>query len=118
MIGLEVPRWLDALVGMQIGAGLFLGGFALLGWFILHVGGPSLARSEARLAREQAGAELYGWLPAADSDGMLATAGYQCLRRHGDLRRIMVGEHRGRRIRMAEFLYVKGENCRRRVSTT
>jgi hypothetical protein len=109
VIGLEVPRWLDALVGMQLGAGLFLGGFALVGWFILHVGGPSVDRAEAQLAREQAGAERYGWLPGADTDGMLATAGYQCLGHRGDLRRIMVGEHQGRRIRMAEFRYLTRE---------
>ncbi|WP_433004052.1 hypothetical protein [Kribbella sp. CA-294648] len=109
MIGLEVPRWLDALVGMQIGAGIFLGGFALLGWFILHVGGPSVDRAKAQLAREQADAGRHGWLPGADPDGTLATAGYRCFGHHGDLRRIMVSEHLGRRIRMADFLYVKRE---------
>lgn len=109
MIGLEVPRWLDALVGMQVGAGLFLGGFVLFGWIILLVGGPSVDRARARLDREQAGAERYGWLPGTDTDGMLATAGSRCFGRNGDLRRIMVGEYQGRRIRMAELVYLKRE---------
>jgi hypothetical protein len=106
VIGFDVPRWLDALVGFQVGAGLFLAWLAFVGWLIVRVGGPWVARSGARLAREQAGAEKYGWLRGTDPDGLLATAGSRCFGHNGKLRRIMVGEYDGRRIRMAEFLYV------------
>lgn len=105
MIGLALPGWLDALLGLQVGVGLFLGFAAFVGWLIARVGGPWVARSEARLARLQAGAERYGWLPGADTDGMLTAAGGRCFR-EGKVRRVLVGEHEGRRIRMAEFLYI------------
>jgi len=84
---------------------MFLGGCCFLGWLILLVGGPGLARSEAQLARLRAGAERYGWLPGADTDGMLAAAGGRCFE-DGEVRQVLVGEYEGRRIRIAEFVYI------------
>lgn len=96
--------WLEALLEFLLGIGLFIGFAVFVGWLIGCLGGPWVARSEARLARLQAGAERYGWLPSADTDGLLTAAGCRCFR-EGTLRRVLVGEYEGRRIRMAEFLY-------------
>jgi len=106
VIGFDVPRWLDALVGLQVGAGFFLGWIAFLGWLILRIGGPWVARSEARLARDRAGAERYGWRPAADTDGMLAAAGYRCFGHSGEVSQVLAGDYEGRPIRIAEFRYI------------
>ncbi|WP_405058748.1 hypothetical protein OG474_39290 [Kribbella sp. NBC_01505] len=106
MFDLDVPTWLDALVGMQVGVGLVLGGIFLVGWLITRLAGPSLDREAAELKRLQAGAERYGWVPADDADGRLAAAGSRCFGEDGTLRNLLVGEYEGRRIRMAEFLTV------------
>lgn len=106
MIGLALPGWLEAFLEFQLGLGLFVGFAVFVGWLIARVGGPWVARSEARLARNQAGADRYGWRPGVDTDGMLTAAGCRCFSRDGRLRRVLVGEYEGRQIRMAEFLYI------------
>ncbi|GAB3923896.1 hypothetical protein GCM10029976_014800 [Kribbella albertanoniae] len=103
MHALDVPTWLEALVGMQLGAALFIGFIALVGWLIAHLAGPWLDREEAQLKRLQAGAERYGWLPAEDTDGRLAAAGARCFEDDGTLQRLLVGSYEGRRIQMAGF---------------
>ena len=108
MFGFAVPTWLDALVGMQMGAALMIGGFFAVGWVIARIAGPGLDRRAAELARLQAGAERYGWLPGEDVGGRLATAGARCFEETGELRRLLVGEYEGRRIEMAEFLTSSG----------
>ncbi|MFK4085406.1 hypothetical protein ACI2LF_14930 [Kribbella sp. NPDC020789] len=108
MLAVDVPTWLDALVGMQMGAALFLGFVAATGWLIARLASPWLNRDAAKLARLQAGAERYGWLPGEDTDGRLAAAGARCVGDVGTLRRLLVGEYEGRRILMGEFRTVEG----------
>ncbi|GAA1674095.1 hypothetical protein GCM10009745_16430 [Kribbella yunnanensis] len=108
MHALDVPTWLDALVGMQMGAAVFIGFVALVGWVFAKLVSPSLDREAAKLARLQAGAERYGWQPGEDIGGRLAAAGARCFEDDGELRRLLVGEYEGRRIEMAEFVTVEG----------
>ncbi|MFI7063845.1 hypothetical protein ACIBL3_22855 [Kribbella sp. NPDC050124] len=105
MVGLGAPWWFEAFVELQAGFSLFAGFLVVVGWLIARVGGPWVERSKARLARAQAGAERYGWRPGADTDGMLAAAGARCFGQDGHVRRVLVGEYEGRRIRMGEFVY-------------
>jgi hypothetical protein len=84
---------------------VFVGCAVLVGWLIARLGGPWVDRAQARLAREQAGAERYGWHPGTDADGQLHAAGCRIFAPDGQLRRILVGEYQGRRIRMAEFVH-------------
>ncbi|WBQ02352.1 hypothetical protein [Kribbella sp. CA-293567] len=108
MIRIVMPEWLVAVLGLQVGLGIFLGCIALVGKVILTVGGPSLARSEARLARNQSGGEQHGWHPGQDTGGLLTAAGRWCFDHAGSVRRVLVGQFEGRRIRMAEFLHTDG----------
>ena len=103
-----MPGWLDAVVGLLTGFGLFIGFAALVGWLIARIGGPWVDRGKAKLAKEQAGAERYGWLPGTDVDGQLLAAGCRIFAPDGHLRRILVAEYQGRPIRMAEFVYTEG----------
>ncbi|NIK61901.1 DUF3137 domain-containing protein [Kribbella shirazensis] len=105
MLAVSVPRWLHAWAGLQVGFAVFIGFAVLFGWLIARVGGPWVDRAQARLAREQAGAERYGWRPGTDADGQLHAAGCRIFAPDGQLRRILVGEYQGRRIRMAEFVH-------------
>lgn len=105
MLPVALPGWLDAVVGLLTGFGLFIGFAALVGWLIARIGGPWVDRGKAKLAREQAGAERYGWLPGTDVDGQLHAAGCRIFAPDGHLRRILVGEYQGRPIRMAEFVH-------------
>jgi len=108
VFGFGVPTWLDALVGMQMGVALVVGGVMAVGWVIARIAGPGLDRKAAELARLQAGAERYGWLPGEDVGGRLAAAGARCFGETGTLRRLLVGEYEGRRIKMAEYVTVSG----------
>ncbi|TCC01857.1 hypothetical protein [Kribbella soli] len=105
MLPVALPGWLDAVVGLLTGFGLFIGFAALVGWLIARIGGPWVDRGKAKLAREQAGAERYGWHPGTDADGQLHAAGCRIFAPDGHLRRILVGEYQGRPIRMAEFVH-------------
>lgn len=100
-----MPGWLKALVELQVGFAMFAGFAVVVGWVIHRAGGGWVDRAVARLARDQAGAERYGWHPGVDTDGMLTSAGGRCFGQDGSLRRMLVGEYQGRRIRMAEFVY-------------
>lgn len=105
MIGLALPGWLEAVLELLLGLALFVGFAAFVGWLIASVGGPWVDRSAARLARNQARADRYGWQPGIDTDGRLASAGGRCFGHDGRVRRVLIGEYQGRQIRMAEFLY-------------
>ncbi|MGW1343474.1 hypothetical protein ACWCOV_20665 [Kribbella sp. NPDC002412] len=105
MVGLAAPWWFEAFVELQVGFSLFAGFVVVVGWAIARVGGPWVDRAKARLAQEQAGAERYGWRPGADTDGLLASAGGRCFGQDGQVRRVLIGEYDGRRIRMCEFMY-------------
>jgi len=105
VLALSVPRWLEAVGGMLLGFALFIGFAVLFGLVIARLGGPWVDRAKAQLAREQAGAERYGWHPGADVDGQLLTAGRRIFAPDGQLRRILVGEYQGRPVRMAEFVH-------------
>lgn len=108
MLALSVPRWLEAIGGILLGMALFICGIIAFGLIIARIGGPWVDRANAKLAREQAGAERYGWLPGTDADGQLLAAGCRIFAPDGRLRRILVGEYQGRPIRMAEFVYTEG----------
>ncbi|WP_165549951.1 hypothetical protein [Kribbella speibonae] len=108
MLALAVPRWLEAVGGILFGMALFIGGIVVFGLLIARIGGPWVDRANAKLAKEQAGAERYGWLPGTDADGQLHAAGCRIFAPDGNLRRTLVGEYQGRPIRMAEFVYSEG----------
>ncbi|ADB29557.1 hypothetical protein Kfla_0434 [Kribbella flavida DSM 17836] len=98
-------KWLGPVLEVLLGFALFFGWMAFLGWLLLKLFGPWLERSKARLARDQAGAERYGWTPGTDADGLLASAGRVTSGHDGSVRRVLVGDYQGRPIRMAEFVY-------------
>ncbi len=87
-----------------MGVALVVGIILAVGWLIARLATPWLDRDAARLARLQAGAERYGWLPGEDADGRLAAVGARCFEDDGTLRRLLVGSYEGRRIQMAEFV--------------
>ncbi|TWD84645.1 hypothetical protein FB561_5839 [Kribbella amoyensis] len=105
MIGLALPGWLEAVLELLFGVAFFLGFAAFVGWLILRIGSPWLDRSNAMLARDQAGADRYGWLPDPAGAAMLRWAGSRCFRHDGKLYRPLTGEYQGRRIRMGEYVY-------------
>ncbi|NOL40356.1 DUF3137 domain-containing protein [Kribbella sandramycini] len=95
-------------MGIQAGLALMIGWLWLFGWLLIHVVGPLVDKDKAQLKRDQAGAERYGWQRGVDTDAMLGSAAAASLRHSGRLRRMLVGQHEGRPIRMAEYTYSSG----------
>ncbi|MEU8226490.1 hypothetical protein [Kribbella sp. NPDC048915] len=101
-----MPRWLEAWGGLQTGFALFIGGLVVVGWLTARIGGPWVDRGKAKLSRDQAGAERYGWHSSTDADGQLQAAGTSIFSSDGHVRGVLAGEYGGRPVRMAEFVYI------------